>query len=386
MSVGALTHDLRTRLTSRTRRFLLAEWWRSIDQLTLMLLLCLLCAGLVLSMAASPAASHRLGIASPFHFLTRHMIFAVAGFAGAVFVSLFSPRGARRIGVLALIGAALVMALLPVIGYEVKGAVRWVRVGPFSLQPSEFAKPAFIVFAAWMFSAAKRDAALPAVPIVLGVYGVLIAMLITQPDFGQSFLVTLCFAAVFFFAGMSVRWLMVMLGISGIGAVAAYTALPHVRARIATFLSPDKSDSYQTDKALEAIASGGFFGRGPGEGKVKYDLPDGHTDFIFSVGVEEFGFLISALLVLMIAAFVVRAFSNALRLNDPFCQLATAGLATMIGMQAIINLFVNLNMAPSKGMTLPFISSGGSSLLALCFSAGLILAFTRRRPGAYRAN
>ena len=380
-----LSLPLPSTLTSRSRRFLLAEWWRSIDQLTLVLLICLLCAGLVLSMAASPAASARLGISSPFYFLSRHMMFVVVGFCGAVFVSLFEPRGARRIGVLALLGAVAVMALLPTIGYEVKGAVRWVKLGPFSLQPSEFAKPAFIVFAAWMFSTARRDPAVPAVPIVLGIYLLLIALLITQPDFGQSFLLTLCFAAVFFFAGMSLGWVLVMLGVTMVGAVGAYAALPHVRARVSAFLSPDKADGYQTEKALEAIAGGGFFGRGPGEGAVKYKLPDGHTDFIFSVGVEEFGFLISALLVLLIAAFVVRAFSNALRLNDPFCQLATAGLATLIGMQAIINLFVNLNMAPSKGMTLPFISYGGSSLLSLCFAAGLILAFTRRRPGAYRA-
>lgn len=375
-----------TQLTARSRRFMLAEWWRSIDQLTLMLLLCLLCAGLVLSMAASPAASHRLGISSPFHFLLRHGVFAVAGFSGAVIVSLFTTRGARRIGILALIGSALVMAALPSIGYEVKGAVRWIRLGSFSLQPSEFAKPAFIVFAAWMFAASKRDPNVPAVPIVLGVYGLLILLLITQPDFGQSFLLTLCFAAVFFFAGMSLGWLLVMLGVTMVGAFGAYMALPHVRTRVSAFLSPDRSDSYQTDKALEAIAGGGFFGRGPGEGAVKYALPDGHTDFIFAVSVEEFGFLISALLVVLIAAFVVRAFSNALRLNDQFCQLATAGLATLIGMQAIINLFVNLNMAPSKGMTLPFISYGGSSLLSLCFAAGLILAFTRRRPGAYRMD
>jgi cell division protein FtsW len=373
-------------LTSRSRRFLLTEWWRSIDQLTLMLLLCLLCAGLVLSMAASPAATHRLGIQLPFFFLFRHAVFAIAGFSGAVIVSLFPPTGARRIGVLALIGGILVMAALPYIGYEVKGAVRWVRLGAFSLQPSEFAKPAFIVFAAWMFSAAKRDPNVPAVLIVLSVYAALILLLITQPDFGQSFLLTLCFAAVFFFAGMSLGWLIVMLGVTMLGAFGAYLALPHVRDRVATFLSPDRSDSYQTDRALEAIAGGGFFGRGPGEGAVKYSLPDGHTDFIFAVSVEEFGFLISALLIMLIAAFVVRAFSNALRLNDQFCQLATAGLATMIGMQAIINLFVNLNMAPSKGMTLPFVSYGGSSLLSLCFAAGLILAFTRRRPGAYRTN
>ncbi|MGB6229366.1 MAG: FtsW/RodA/SpoVE family cell cycle protein [Litorimonas sp.] len=380
MSLGALS----TQLLSRTRRFVLAEWWRSVDQLTLMLLLCLLLAGLVLSMAASPAAAHRLGIDQPFYFLFRQLFFAIVGFSGAVFVSLFEPQGARRIGVLALIGAAAVMALLPAVGYEVKGAMRWIRIGSFGLQPSEFVKPAFIVFAAWMFSAVKRDANVPAVGIVLAVYAALILMLITQPDFGQSFLLTLCFAAVFFFAGISLAWLIVLLGVTLAGAVAAYLSLPHVRARVSTFLSPDRSDSYQTEKALEAISGGGFFGRGPGEGAVKYSLPDGHTDFIFAVSVEEFGFLISALLVMLIATFVVRAFSNALRLNDPFCQLATAGLATMIGMQTTINLFVNLNLAPSKGMTLPFISYGGSSLLALCFSAGLILAFTRRRPGAYR--
>lgn len=371
-------------IASRSRRFVLAEWWRSIDQVTLVLLLCLLCAGLILSMAASPAAAHRMGIDQPFYFLFRHIAFVLAGFSGAVFVSLFEAQGARRIGVLTLFGAMGVMALLPTIGYEVKGAVRWLRVGPIGIQPSELVKPAFIVFAAWMFSAARRDPNVPAVPIVLTVYAVIIFMLIRQPDFGQSFLLTVCFAAVFFFAGMSLGWVIVMMGATMVGAVIAYLALPHVQARVASFLSPDRADSFQTEKAMEAIASGGFFGRGPGEGAVKYSLPDGHTDFIFAVTVEEFGFLISALLILLIAAFVVRAFSNALRLNDQFCQLATAGLATMIGIQAIINLFVNLNMAPPKGITLPFISSGGSSILALCFTAGLILAFTRKRPGAYR--
>ena len=160
-------------------------------------------------------------------------------------------------------------------------------------------------------------------------------------------------------------------------------ALPHVRDRISKFLSPDSADTYQTDKALEAISNGGLFGRGPGEGAVKYSLPDGHTDFIFAVTVEEFGFLISMFLIILLAGFVIRCFRNALKLNDYFCQLAVAGLATMIGMQVVINLFVNLNMAPSKGMTLPFISYGGSSMLALCFTAGLILSFTRKRPGAY---
>ena len=234
-----------------------------------------------------------------------------------------------------------------------------------------------------MFSVRKRDSNVPAVAIVFAVYLGLIALLIGQPDFGQSFLLTLCFAAVFFFAGLSLGWVLFMMSISIFGAIAAYMALPHVRARVEKFMSPDSSDTYQTDKALEAISNGGFFGRGPGEGAVKYSLPDGHTDFIFAVTVEEFGFMISMFLIVLLAGFVIRCFRNALKLNDYFSQLAVAGLATMIGMQVVINLFVNLNMAPSKGMTLPFISYGGSSMLALCFTAGLILSFTRKRPGAY---
>lgn len=378
--IGALPNLI----TSRSRRTLIGEWWRSVDQVTLSLLICLLGAGLILSMAASPAAAARLDYSNPFFFLYRHMFFVGLGVTGMFIVSLFDAVNARRLAVLALLGSFLIMLALPIIGFEVKGATRWVRVGPLSLQPSEFAKPAFIVFAAWMFSIRKRDSGVPSVAIVFTVYIALIGLLITQPDFGQSFLLTLGFAAVFFFAGLSLGWLLIMLGISVCGAIAAYAALPHVRARVQAFTSPNTADSYQTDKALEAISSGGFFGRGPGEGAVKYSLPDGHTDFIFAVTVEEFGFLISMILVVLLAAFVVQSFRNALRLNDYFCQLATAGLATLIGMQTVINLFVNLNMAPSKGMTLPFISYGGSSMLALCFTAGLILAFTRRRPGAYQ--
>jgi cell division protein FtsW len=370
-------------ITSRSRRTLIGEWWRSVDQVTLSILICLLGAGLILSMASSPAAAARLDYANPFFFLYKHAIFVGMGIFGMFIVSLFDAINARRIAVLTLVGSFLIMLALPVIGYEVKGATRWVRIGPLGLQPSEFAKPAFIVFAAWMFSLRRRDPNVPSVAIVFATYIALIGLLIMQPDFGQSFLLTLGFAAVFFFAGLSLGWLLVMLGISVVGVVAAYLTLPHVRARVSAFTSPNTADSYQIDKAMEAISSGGFFGRGPGEGVVKYSLPDGHTDFIFAVTVEEFGFLISVILIFLLAALVIQTFRNALRLNDYFCQLATAGLATLIGMQTIINLFVNLNMAPSKGMTLPFISNGGSSMLALCFTAGLILAFTRRRPGAY---
>jgi cell division protein FtsW len=370
-------------LSSRSRRTLVGEWWRSVDQTQLVLLIVLLGAGLILSMAASPAAASRLGYASPFYFLYKHLIFALAGIGGAIFVSFLGPLWARRLGVITLLATIALMAALPFIGYEVKGAVRWFRFLGFSLQPSEFAKPAFIVFAAWMFSVHKKDPGVPSIVIVIAVYMLMIALLITQPDFGQSFLLTLGFAAVFFFAGLSLGWVLFFLAGIILSSVAAYMALPHVRARVEAFMSPNSADSYQTDKALEAIAHGGLFGRGPGEGAVKFDIPDGHTDFIFAVTVEEFGFLISVVLILLLASFVIRAYRNALRLNDYFCQLAVAGLATLVGMQMVINLFVNLNMAPSKGMTLPFISSGGSSLLSLCFTAGLILAFTAKRPGAY---
>lgn len=368
---------------ARTNRSPIFEWWRSVDHITLSLLICLVAAGLILSMGASPAAAARLEYGNPFHFLYRQAFFASVGLFGAFFISMMGPIFARRMGILALLGAVAVMIALPVIGYEVKGATRWMRIGSFGLQPSEFAKPAFIVFAAWMFAMKKRDPKLPAMGIVFAVYALLIALLIGQPDFGQSFLLTLSFAAVFFFAGMSLGWMLFMVTLSGFGGLAAYFALPHVQSRVQRFLNPETSDTYQTDKALEAIANGGLLGRGPGEGTVKHSVPDIHTDFIFAATVEEFGFLISLLLIALLAGFVLRAFRNALRLNDYFCQLAVAGLATMVGMQIIINLFVNLNMAPPKGMTLPFISYGGSSMLALCFTAGLILAFTRHRPGAY---
>ncbi|WP_017930977.1 putative lipid II flippase FtsW [Robiginitomaculum antarcticum] len=367
----------------RSNRSFLLEWWRSVDRVLIGIFATLILAGLILSLAASPAAAAKLGGTDPFYFFTRHLFFVFVGISGAMILSMFSPMNARRLAVLALLGAIIVMFALNFIGHEVKGATRWVKIGSFSLQPSEFAKPGFIVFAAWMFAQRKKDITFPGIAIVFGVYILLVLMLLRQPDFGQSFLLTLCFGAIFFFAGLSLGWMLFLGCVSMAGAVVAFFALPHVQDRLMRFLNPEGSDTYQTDKALEAISNGGIFGRGPGEGRVKEQLPDAHTDFIFAVAVEEFGFLISLLLIALLAALVIQAFRKALRLNDHFAQLAVAGLATMIGVQTIINLAVNLNMVPPKGMTLPFISYGGSSMLALCFSMGLILAFTRKRAGAY---
>lgn len=367
----------------RTNKNPVFEWWRSVDRPMVSLFLVLVLAGMVLSMAASPNAAAKLGISNPFYFFSRHFAFVCMGVSGAIIVSLMSPTNARRIGLLALLGAIIAMFAMPFIGTEVKGATRWIRFAGLSLQPSEFAKPGFIVFAAWMFAHRKKDIRFPGIAFVLAIYMMLIAMLIRQPDFGQSFLLTIIFGAMFFYAGISAAWIVALGCASVVGGVGAYFALPHVQSRIQRFLNPENSDTYQTDKALEAISNGGIFGQGPGGGEVSRRLPDAHTDFIFALAVEEFGFILSFLLIAVLAALVFQAFRKALRLNDHFAQLAVAGLATMIGVQTVINLAVNLNMVPPKGMTLPFISSGGSSMLAMCFSVGLILSLTRRRPGNY---
>lgn len=359
------------------------EWWRSIDRVNFGLFLGLLSIGAILSMATSPVAAARIDRDSPFYFFFRHLIFVFMGLGGAVFVSCFSPQNARRIGVLALILGIFALFFVSLYGFTVKGATRWLRIGPLSLQPSEFIKPAFIVFAAWMFTATRRDPRVAGKMIVFAVYALLILLLIRQPDMGQSFLLTVCFAAVFFFAGLPLAWMLFFFAFTTVGGLGAYITMPHFRSRIQRFGSADSGDTYQTDRSLEAISNGGLLGQGPGEGVFLHRVPDVNTDFVFAAVVEEFGFLISAVIVLTLGAFIYRSFRQALRLNDAFCQLAVAGLATMIGVQMLINLAVNLNMAPPKGMTLPFISNGGSSILALCFTAGLILAFTRRRPGAY---
>jgi len=361
----------------------LAEWWQSIDRMALGLFLALLAIGVIVSMSTSPVAAARIERGQPFFFLMRHMVFVFMGLGGALFISALSPQNARRIGILALIGGIIALCLVFTHGFTVKGATRWLRIGSLSLQPSEFIKPAFIVFAAWMFTATRRDPRVAGKLIVFSVYGIILLLLVQQPDMGQSFLLTVCFAAVFFFAGLPLGWMLFFFAFTSIGGLGAYFTVSHFRDRIQRFGSSNSGDTHQTDRSLEAISNGGLLGQGPGEGVFLHRVPDVNTDFVFAAVVEEFGFLISAVIVLTLGAFIYRAFRQALKLNDAFCQLAVAGLATMIGVQMLINLAVNLNMAPAKGMTLPFISNGGSSMLALCFTVGLILAFTRRRPGAY---
>ncbi|MGV9007857.1 MAG: FtsW/RodA/SpoVE family cell cycle protein [Brevundimonas sp.] len=378
-----MTHGY-TPAFSRNDQGPIAKWFWTVDRGLLGAALGLMGMGVALSFASSPAAILAdESITDPFHYSWRMIIWASMGLGIMLTTSLLSPRGVRRIAVLALCGALLVMAMLPFIGDTVKGAARWINLGPFSLQPSEFAKPALIVFAAWMFAETQKGQGVPGVSIAFGFYAATVFLLLIQPDIGQTLLITTTFMAVFFMAGVPLKWMAVLGGMVLAGMFSIYFLFEHVRVRLAKFISPGVEDTHQVDRASEAIRAGGLVGRGVGEGVMKRHVPDLHTDFIYSVGAEEFGLVLSLTMIGLYAFIVLRGMSRAMKLNDPFEQTAAAGLFILIGLQACINVAVNLNLIPTKGMTLPFISYGGSSMLAMGLTMGFALALTRRRPGAY---
>ncbi|MFC0634491.1 putative lipid II flippase FtsW [Brevundimonas balnearis] len=361
-----------------------AKWFWTVDRGLLGAALALMGLGVMLSFASSPAAINAdESITDPFHYAWRMLVFSGGGLVVMLTASLMSPRGVRRIAVLALVGAIGVMLLLPFIGNEVKGASRWVDLGPFSLQPSEFAKPGLIVFAAWMFAETQKGKGVPGVSIAFLAYAITVGLLLIQPDIGQTLLITTTFMAVFFMAGVPFKWMAVLMSLALAGMTSLYFLFDHVRSRVAKFVSPGVEDTHQIDRASEAIRAGGLVGRGVGEGVMKRHVPDLHTDFIYSVGAEEFGLVLSLILIGLYAYIVLKGMRRAMRLTDPFEQTAAAGLFMLIGLQAAINVAVNLNLIPTKGMTLPFISYGGSSMLAMALTMGFALALTRRRPGAY---
>ena len=369
---------------SRNDQSPIAQWFWTVDRGLLGAALCLMALGVALSFASSPAAILAdESITDPFHYSWRMMVWASGGIGLMLSMSLLSPRGVRRIAVLGLLGALGVMALLPFIGDEVKGAARWVNLGPFSLQPSEFAKPSLIVFAAWMFAEGQKGQGVPGVSIAFGFWALVVGLLLIQPDIGQTLLITTVFMAVFFMAGVPFKWMAVIASAGVAGLVSLYLTFGHMRDRLSRFTSPETTDTHQIDKASEAIRAGGLVGRGIGEGVMKRSVPDLHTDFIYSVAAEEFGLVLSLIMIGLYAFIVIRGLRRAMKLNDPFEQTAAAGLFMLIGLQASINVAVNLNLIPTKGMTLPFISYGGSSMMAMGLTMGFALALTRRRPGAY---
>jgi len=343
----------------------------------------LIAIGVMISFAASPAAALRMNIGDPFHFAVRQCVFAAGAVVILVGVSMLDVRQVRRAAFFIWLAAIAVMIALPFIGHSAKGANRWIEFGGFTFQPSEYMKPALVILVAWMFSEGQKGHGVPGVSIAFGLYAVSVGLLLIQPDIGQTVLITVAFGAAFWMAGVPMSWVMGLGAAAMAGLGSTYFLFDHVKSRFDRFFSPDKADTHQVDAAAVAQAAGRLFGRGPGEGVMKRHVPDLHTDFAYSVGAEEFGLVFQLLVISLFAFVVIRGLQRAMKLNDPFEQVAAAGLFVLVGQQAIINLAVNLNMIPTKGMTLPFISYGGSSMLAMGLTLGLALALTRRRPGAY---
>lgn len=365
---------------TRTDTSVVSQWWWTIDRWTL-LSVCLIAAlGAILVLAASPAVAERIGLES-FHFVNRHFVFVPVSLLVMVATSLLSPRGVLRLALLIFAGAILGMVLVVFVGAEVKGATRWLSIAGVSLQPSEFIKPSFAVIAAWMFSAQKLNEDVPGYAISIGLYILVVGLLLMQPDFGMSVVVSCVWAVQFFIAGLPLVLVGAVALVFIFGGFAVYLSFDHVRIRIDQFLNPVGGQGYQVDRSLDAFSNGGLFGRGPGEGRVKEVLPDAHTDFILAVAAEEFGLLLCLLIVGLFAFIVIRGFSRVFKDTDFFVVVATAGLLTQFALQAIINIASTTNLIPPKGMTLPFISYGGSSTLALALGMGMVLALTRDRPG-----
>ena len=365
-------------MVSRAERGALADWFWTIDRFFLALFLFLMGIGFMLSFAASPAVAERIGL-EPFHFVKRHAAFMIPSIGVMLGLSFLTPRQVRRTAILLLIVALAMMLLALFFGIEVKGSRRWVTLAGVSIQPSEFMKPAFVVVCAWLFAEHARQPEIPGNLFAIILFGIVAALLVAQPDLGQTILTTAVWGGMFFMAGMPWLWIIV-LGAGGAGGlVTAYYVFPHVAGRIDKFLTGE-GDTFQIDTAREAIIRGDWFGQGPGEGIVKRIIPDAHTDFIFSVAAEEFGIVFCIALVAIFTILVLRGLSHAYRERNDFNRFAVAGLVLQMGIQSIINIGVNLELLPAKGMTLPLISYGGSSMVAICVTAGFILALTRHRP------
>ena len=358
----------------------LAEWWRTVDKGLIAAALILLGAGIVLSLAAGPAAAAKLDIEDPFHFVYRQAGFVLAAIGVLLGSSLLDPVWARRVCLALFVLCFLLMAGLLLFGHEAKGATRWIRLWGTTFQPSEIIKPALVVLTAWLLAQRDKFPAGPWAPIAFAFYAVTVGLLLLQPDVGQSALVTAAFVIVFFVAGLPWMWVGVFAVLGTILPVLLYSIIPHVRFRVDSFLNPTDYDTYQIDKARQAIERGGLFGVGPGEGTVKRVLPDAHTDFVYAVAGEEFGLLLLVALTVIFAVIAIKGIMEASKQADIYQRAAGVGLYAIFGLQAAVNMSVNLSLIPPKGMTLPLVSSGGSSLLGSALTLGLALALTRKQP------
>jgi len=358
---------------------ILPRWWSTLDKWSLGCVLMLFGVGLLLGLASSPPLAARNGF-EPFHYVERQVIFGGAALVTLLVTTMMSPTLVRRLGVLGFIVTFVALLGLPFAGTDFgKGAVRWYSLGFASLQPSEFLKPGFVVVAAWMISASQHLGGPPGKSYSFLLTVAIVLILAMQPDFGQACLVLFGWGVMYFVAGAPITLLMVLAGAVAFAGTLAYSSSEHFARRIDGFLSPDLDPTTQLGYATNAIQQGGFFGVGVGEGQVKQSLPDAHTDFIIAVAAEEYGLMLVLFIIALYGTIVVRSLVRLLRERDPFIRLAGTGLACMFGVQAMINMGVAVRLLPAKGMTLPFVSYGGSSLIAGGIAVGMLLAFTRTR-------
>lgn len=367
---------------NRTDTSLIGRWWWTVDRWTLAAVALLLAFGGMMALAASPAVAERINV-EPFHFVKRQAVFLCLGALTIIGVSLLSPKGVRRLGILVTLGSIFLMIMTLLVGVEIKGASRWLNMAGFSLQPSEFVKPGLAIVAAWLFAKRRMETGFPGFQMSIAFYLLTVGVLLMQPDVGMAFVVSVVWGTQFFVAGLPLFFVaLIALGFIGAG-VGAYFTFDHVKFRVDRFFDADADIGYQASRAIEAFQKGGITGRGPGEGRVKEVLPDAHADFIFAVTGEEFGLLACLFLVALYAFVVLRGFGRIMKRDDLFVLLAVTGLLSQFAVQALVNMASSVSLIPPKGMTLPFISYGGSSTLALALGIGMVLALTRTRPDTH---
>ncbi|MDG4647688.1 putative peptidoglycan glycosyltransferase FtsW [Roseibacterium sp. SDUM158017] len=358
----------------------LPRWWRTVDRVTIGCILSLFAIGILLGFAASPPLAERNGH-EPFHYVIRQFAFGGMALFFMVLVSMMTPTTVRRLGVLGFFAALGALMLLPAFGTDYgQGAVRWYSLGFASLQPSEFLKPVFVVFTAWMIAASTEIGGPPGKTVSLAVAVTIVAFLAMQPDFGQAALIVFAWSVIYFVAGAPMTILVAVAAAVGLAGYLAYGSSEHFARRIDGFLSAEVDPNTQLAYATDAIREGGLFGTGLGEGSVKWTLPDAHTDFIIAVAAEEYGMILVGLIIALYATIATRSFFRLMRERDPFIRLAGTGLVALLALQAFINMGVAVRLLPAKGMTLPFVSYGGSSLIATGIAVGMLLCFTRKRP------
>ncbi|MCY4035333.1 MAG: FtsW/RodA/SpoVE family cell cycle protein [Hyphomicrobiales bacterium] len=374
---------------ARTDRSLLALWWWTVDRWILAALMLLLLLGFLSTFAAGPAASARLEL-EPFYFVYRQSIFLCLSLFIILALSLLRREDIQMFGIVLFVVSYAAMILTLWVGAETRGAARWLQIGAFTLQPSEFLKPAFVILMATLLAPGKNKGTTQASSgevVRRRLFSILLPLavlplLALQPDIGQAALIFAAWCVLLFLDGIPILFVLLLIIIAGMGAFATYVAFPHVSTRIDRFFDPDRGETYQADKALEAFQSGGLFGRGPGEGEIKYLLPDAHTDYVLAVIGEEYGGIVCIFLLLLFSYILLRGFSRFLGEPDVFLRLAACGLLFLFGTQTLINMSVNFNLLPPKGMTLPFLSYGGSSCLAVAITMGMVLALSRARTHA----